>query len=151
MNRPKPIHVVRALPENICEHREWAEFFSVKTSHKVDGSHPDYLGPPGFYVGPGAISGLIDFVRKRSEDIATEIGRGWDYIRIPPEVGYMESMDGYTFDTSKLSPDPIKIELGYWLMIRIYARAYRLLPMSDEDAIRARARIAELIAGDDSD
>ena len=146
--RPKPIHVVRALPEDICEHREWAEFFSVKTSHRIDKDHPDYLGNLNFYVGPTAISGLIEFVRRRAEEIESDIRSGWDYIRIPPEVGYMQSPDGYTFDTTKLAPDPIKIEIGNWLMIRIYARAYRILPMSEEKAVEARERIAKLIEED---
>ncbi len=60
--RPDPIQIDRALPEEICEHREWAEFLSVKVGH-------DSLQPASFHVGAKFIYNSIEMIKDRGIEL----------------------------------------------------------------------------------
>ncbi len=128
--RPKPIQIVKALPEELFQHREWAEFLKIKTSHESE--------PSGtFYVSPDFIYDAIEFMRSRVEGIRKEMENHWDYLRIPPEISVVEELNGYSFEKS-LAPKEEYLSNTGWLYLRVYARAYRLKPMSDEKALILR-------------
>lgn len=150
--RPKPIQIDRALPEEICEHREWGEMLKVKIGHKcsADPYSDNITYPPDgecnqWYVGSSFVYDVIELAHKRAKSLEAEMMLDWDYLRIMPEVGRVEDFEGYSFDTRQLAPDQEGVNKANWLAMRIYARAYRLRPMSDEKAKIARGLIADIL------
>ncbi len=121
--RSETIQIIRGLPEEICEHREWIEVLDIMVEHD-----PEYKSP-SFYVDIDALERLVDY---RAKEICREIQDNWDYLRIAPEV--------------EAIPDYSKNGRGRWKTMRIYARAYRLRPMNNVKAAIARGLIADLLA-----
>ena len=142
--RPEPIQINRALPEEICEHREWAEFLKIKIHHRCPyGSG----GWESLYVSPSFIYDAITLIHKRKYAIEREINSDWDYLRIKPEVSIVEQLEGYGWDTKADAPDGDCVENANCLYIRAYARAYRLRPMNNAKAAIARGLIGQILDG----
>ena len=140
--RPEPTVIAGSLPEEIFEHREWFEYLRIKIHHKCPyGSK----GWESFYVSPSFIYDAITLIHKRKSSIEREINSDWDYLRIKPEIGIVEELEGYGWDTKASAPDADCVENSNWLSIRVYARAYRLRPMSNEKAEIARELVAKYL------
>ena len=140
--RPEPIVIAGSLPEEICEHREWFEYIRVKVHHRCPyGSK----GWESYYVAPSFVYDVVSLMHKRKSAIEGEINSDWDYSRIKPEIDIVEQLEGYGWDTKADAPDGDCVENANWLFIRVYARAYRLRPMSNEKAAIARELIGKYL------
>ncbi|KKM04250.1 hypothetical protein LCGC14_1766140 [marine sediment metagenome] len=127
--RPEPIQINRALPEEICEHREWNEPIRVRNSSWKYDNDP---GQERYFCGSSLINHIKSLASVRAEEIRLEMLRHWDYLRIMPVV------EG--------SDNNIPKEVG-WFQLKIYARAYRLKPMNNAKAAIARGLIGQILDG----
>ncbi|KKK85162.1 hypothetical protein LCGC14_2776040, partial [marine sediment metagenome] len=140
--RPEPTVIAGSLPEEIFEHREWFEYLRIKVHHRCPHGSK---GWESYYAAPSFVYDVISLMHKRKSAIEREINSDWDYLRIEPEIGIVEELEGYGWDTKASAPDANCVENSNWLSIRVYARAYRLRPMSNEKAEIARELVAKYL------